>query len=526
MANTEVETYWKTSEDSSTAKFTPDLAFASIPSLNLDKAPSIDVVLLGGSCLKDIRGYAAALSSNSRIRNAVYLIDASHAVGLDEQLASVLQAKVCLSFFVDGGFRTETQNGKKVNIIREKTMHGSALVGYSLARISPDRKAQVEKTTNGKGAEGQKLEKMQQMLNSGNFKCSSIPFGRFPSFGSYCWKEIVPFVAFDIVSVVYCSLNANDPLLKKILCGVYAELVSVARETGSLEFPDPADARKVLEHLKNAAVQYNRLYSDKKYKIELREINEGLIQRSACDVPDLVHAFTHGGETYAEICMEQLLELASKHSLSLPYLESLFCSFKRIQKLRQDKIFDWIGRKSLKEVPQPQLWRQRAPYSHMDPVARPQTSFAPANYQFREMMKTNPASAGLISIHPRFHSEEFGYVGSDGGQRSGTPSVRQAKSSLYRKASSSSYESNEDIAKSQKSLFDHANVCNLLKDTTSRYGDVDTISKLEEVDVALKVKEAEAVSRVRNAGLEIGMREENLGDDTDSGNMDYSDCIE
>ena len=203
LTNDEAVFYWKTGEDSPIAKFTPDLTFATIQNLNSERVPPVDIVLLGGGSVQEVRNYARALSGISKTTGAVYLVDACYAVGLELEVCSLLQRGVCLSYFVDAGFRTEGQSGKTVHVCRESSISKPMLVGYSLAAAPPDRRRQVDEATSGKSAEGQRIDRMKQLLNSGDLKCDGIPLGRLPSLGSYCWKRIVPFVAFDIVSVVY-----------------------------------------------------------------------------------------------------------------------------------------------------------------------------------------------------------------------------------------------------------------------------------------------------------------------------------
>lgn len=465
--------HWKVN-DGALQDFYPDVYIEKLSELrdgcNGNKA---DVIIISCSTLEELTQLCMVIKQIILSPSSLVLVDCTYAVGLDDIVTNCLDGYPSFAFTLSEDVEFGSSLNCGILVCKANPADIGLTLGYSAFNKAKDTTL-LQGIIDGKGKAGVGLQQFDKgILASGIKFCNIIPPGRVPSVGSYCWKRIISFVCFSIPQIIFGEIkDLND--LWKVDKELFVESVQIARSTGALEFPERHDYGRIKNLFRSSVSDFNSLQSPR-YRVHHPTRNYPMTPDVRNDTaPRVLRDFCNGNPTFITLSLSQMISLAKNAGIEAPTLEFVFLLYKRVDELRKDRIFDWVRNKCFHENNRPSSAYTRGGiyYSgmgHMAMVSGPTVS--PSN------MVMAARSAGLVSIHPRFHSEEkFG-----SGRSSNHGSVRQVKESLYRKSSVSSFESYEDIAKSQMNLFEHANVKNMMEDTTSRYGDVDTLPRLKKI---------------------------------------------
>ncbi|KAG7835184.1 hypothetical protein KL943_002499 [Ogataea angusta] len=480
--------------------FTPTGWAKDLAGLNLESLKPLDFVLLGANSHENI------IDTTTQIKSLVgpqtiILVESRYCLGLEEAVKKVLPKSKVLGMICDADVRViKTQSGYQYC---HKNHSAAAVIGSSITE-DPN----TVRLLKGEGDLGAKLTQLTEMLKKTEvYPCYLIPKGINPTFNSYGWKRIIPFISLEVMSLVYSKLSTLDPIQFGILKGVFSDLLTLGRKYGAPDLPDPSDSSKTKSLLDVMIRDFNQSYPSSAIKTpNSSNYTDGVSKDPMLDLATCVHNFNYGHETCVNLSLKQTLGLATKHDLKMPYVEMLFSFFAEIQKLKEQNIFDWANRRTLAvresngfgvAPPQQQVQYQQYPMQTGPVPMSPnpagmqngsgQMPTMPGMPQFMPQMMyaqqyagyamvAGPASfgganPGLVPIHPRFRPDSSGNT-------SGQHTVSAIKNSMYRKSSTSTIQSGEELSRSQRSVIEHANVKNMFSNTTSRYGDVDSFSRV------------------------------------------------
>ncbi|QPG74961.1 hypothetical protein FOA43_002300 [Brettanomyces nanus] len=454
--------HWKSISTGIEEKYHPDIYADNVKTLGISS--KVDFVIIGAYEMTKLKVFSREVAeSEFCTSDTIFLVDCTIAAGLEEEI----NIANCFATYFD----LSTKEVKRGSTVILQYENGTTVaIGSSFLKKELNQQENIlKRIIEGEGVLGANLKKLKELLKLQYIQTVHlIPPDRTPSVGSYCWKQVIPLINFQVLWIIYSSID------DKILNGVFKELVTIARSVGALEFPKPTDEGKMILQLQSMVEKYNKK-TNSKYQMmniqgsQLCNTTTDLYAEGNQEIPDAIYNFENGNGTMIRFVLSHLLFLSSKHKVKTPYLECIQSFYLKIERLKAESSFNWIRKKST-------IVPVISAHPLQSSCQYPQT----ANNTMIGRQGWNQASAGLVSIHPRFHNDDLNSSGSSiGGKSNNTPSVQQVKNSLYGKTSASSFESYEDIARNQKSLFESANVKNLMHDTTSRYGEVDTLSQIE-----------------------------------------------
>ncbi|KAH3665598.1 hypothetical protein OGAPHI_003786 [Ogataea philodendri] len=476
---------WKSSKYGDIS-YEPSGTAKDLSGLNLDAIRPLDLVILGEDTQE------ALIDTTTQIRSLVgpqtiILVESKYCLGLEEVIKSTLPKSKTLAVLCDADVRVvKNVSGSHYY---HKNHNVTTVVGST---INPDQA--TTQLLKGEGEIGQKLNQITETLKKSEvYPCYLIPKGINPTFNSFAWKRIIPFISLEVMSLVYPKLTTLDTTQFSTLKGVFTDLVTLGRKYGAPDLPDPADASKCKNLLDIMIRDFNQAHPKSAIKTaNFSDSIDSVSKDPAMDLATCVYNFNLGYANNIQFALKQTLSLATKSNLKLTYVETLYSFYVEIQKLKDQNIFDWANRRSLgvsesggqgyAAVPSAQYpqYPAQAPMMPGMPPYMPQMMYA-QQYTGYAMVAGPVPGAGvpsfnglgpsLLPIHPRFRPDSSGSL-------SQQQTVSAIKNSMYRKSSTSTIQSGEELSKSQKSIIEHANVKNMFSNTTSRYGDVDSFTRL------------------------------------------------
>ncbi|ODV84220.1 hypothetical protein CANARDRAFT_69123 [[Candida] arabinofermentans NRRL YB-2248] len=449
----------------------------------------------------------------------IILVNSQYSTGLEDTFSGFFPKSCVFGIICDADVRVVTAKG--VNSYYHRGLNVTTVVGSTL-----DNNNSVSKALQESSLVNSKLNGFLEALKSSEvYPCYVIPKGVNPTLRSQSWKRITSFISLEVLLVVYGTLDLTNKLSLAIGMGALSDILAVGRADGVLGLPSDKDFNLQKSLYDTMVKEHNQKYPCSFIKTAANPQSTVSSKDKAKDISTCVHNFDKGYEDHIAISLKRVISLAERYGLKLSYIECIYSFFIQIEKIQKDKQYDWLKQESIKtnnqhwqptpstsrtnfSQEQPPFQQQQLPFypvqnypsqqmqqqQYQAPIdsrqqilltgqpiyysqnaiysAPPRAQMAPINYNYNDKY----VSTNLISIHPRFHDSSSG---------SSTPSVQSSsqvihpmKSSIYRKTSTSTIQSGDSLTKSQQSMYEYANVNNILDDTTSRFGEVDTVEAM------------------------------------------------
>ncbi|GAV30484.1 hypothetical protein PMKS-003998 [Pichia membranifaciens] len=255
--------------------------------------------------------------------------------------------------------------------------------------------------------------------------------------------------------------------------------------------------------------QFNLLHSQ--YKVVASNADRSFSENGILDSPLCIYNFLNNFDTYIPLCLTQILETAKQMQIETPYIECINSFYLEIEKVRAQKVYNWVKRESYspeKIQPSPRkqlvingnnssntLFSQQndtaksgnatpitplsnsvsslppgyviyAPPEGMMAPNGKQNMYYPAPPQNGGFFNSNSTQKPLIQ-HPRFKNVPKEEVN---GKKI---SYHQIKELIYPRTKGSTSPNNLTVA--HKHIYQYANVNNTFESVNNRYGWADSL---------------------------------------------------
>ena len=335
----ESNVYWSSQKYTET-EYKPHSIYDNVRDLTSIK-DQIDFVFMSGNTLEELLEYSTMIKDIVD-ENTIIFVDSTNCSKLEDFVNEKFPNNVLLSItsevFVKI-LRYDTRNvyshlGSKV----------TTTIGSTMSNPSPI----VIDTLKGSNLQGKKLNDLTNILQTnGVFPCSIIQNGVRPSINSLLWKQTLTFIPFELLSLLYGELDLNNSVQNSLIRKSFEDILKLANLDCKEEFTDIANRSKCEQLFDQLLKQFNQSYSS--YKIKSLN-NNFFSDESISDIPLHIYNFENNFEDFIPICLDQLLKSALQINVDIPYIECIYSFYLEIEKIRKQKIFNWIKKTSYEPI--------------------------------------------------------------------------------------------------------------------------------------------------------------------------------
>lgn len=482
--------HWK-SDKFKSKSYRPLQTFSNENFMNVSE--SIDIVLLSANDHQMLRKYTMGLKSIIN-KDTIILIDSTFALVLEDLILKFIPNVAALSIISDvdvqilpiGTTLTYHQRGEKV----------STSVGFT----SAVKNQLINSTLKENGSTGGKLKSfMESLRTTGVSPLNLFTIGKKPSINSLCWKSVLSFTTFEVLSLIYGPLNIANSIHSSIIKGIFMEVLGIAYKTCDQEFPNPDDSSKSDAYFKQLITNFNQKHSSYQIKGE-PGVKMGYLENQLIS-PFCIQAFKNGFNTYVDLNLKQIINMGKSLKIDCPRTECIYSFYHLIKPLHNDKKFDWVTKEyyterklldlpkleMITQLPQQQLQQNlqtnsiNSSYvSLQNGSSQPQMMISQdilaQIYSHSSLASKKPtveANAGKIVSgtglnHPRFsqlptnlpNGKSVGY--------------KQIKSAIYKNTKGTT--DAENFGRAHEFIYQYGNLNNTFETVNNRYGGVDSLS--------------------------------------------------
>lgn len=466
----------------------------------------IDFVLLAANNIEKLVQSAKSIAKIID-HNTIILLDSSYANGLEDKLSAIFPDNLVLSLCSDVLITVVVYDRRTVfNHIGNKvaTIIGSGSLGPNKMKLE---------ALSGSNQLGKTLNNLIQiLLSQGVFPCNIIQNGVKPTIKSYIWKNILSFVTFGVLSLIYGELKTDNKIHNLMMKKVFNDILKLACENCKDEFPQLKDKNKCKQLFDQIMKQFNQTHSQ--YQILFSEENKSYVDEDeSLQYPVCISNFLKHYDTYIPLCLHQLLNTAKENKEEVPYIECIDSFYSEIDKINGQKLYNWIKREAYQvekplRLPEVNCSSNTLASDTFD-VAKngSSTPLTPmsnsVHYQqqipegmvmipkgdLENLFKNSPinynANYGqkVVLPHPRFKNIPKKEV--DGKK---IP-YNQIKELLYQNTKGSTIPG--DLTQAHKHIYQHANLNNIFESVNNRYGWADSLDAFK-VSSGIKEKHEES----------------------------------
>lgn len=493
---------------------------------------SIDIVLLCANDHTTLESYTIGLKPIIN-KETIILIDSTYASLLEDLILKSIPNVAVLSIISEVDVQIlPTQTGFTYNHIGDKV---ATTVGFT----SSVQNQLVENTLKGNGTTGGKLTSMMESLRTfGVYPSNVVTIGQRPSITCLCWKSILSFTTFEVLSLIYGRLSTNDSIHTPIIKGIFKEVLKVAYETCGKEIPDPNDPAKLNAFFKQLVTDFNQKHSN--YQIKGETGIKTPHNDNALDSPFCLHAFKNKSTTYVDLNLKQIINLGKSLKIDCPRLECIYSFYNLVQSLNDAKNFDWVSKeyyierqflnppnqqKPLQRNSQETAWQYNQQKSNNSSYVSLQTGHSqPQMIISQDMLTQFYSNASLI---PKKQTIEI----NDGKIVSGTglnhprfselpTNLPNGKSVGYKQVKNAIYKSTKgttdahNFGRAHEFIYQYGNLNNTFEVVNNRYGGVDSLSYFKESKLPGKIENL-LKDEVQKSGGTVNQDIEDDNDDQD-----------
>lgn len=379
--------YWK-SDKYNAGEYKPIANYNHHSELNAYKK-KVDVILLSANSISELNDISQGLKPILE-EDTLILVDSCFANNIDCLLNETFPNNVTLSIISEVIVKIIKYDTR--NVFNHLGNRVTTRIGTTLSNAP---KHIVESLT-GTNAAGRKLIELTQILQSnGVYPCPILQPSVRPTINSFIWKQILIFVSFGILSVVYGELSLKSPSRGIIIKKVFHDLLNIASISCENEFPKTEEADKCEKLFLELLDQYNQLHTH--YKIESSKGERPYASDELLDAPLCIYNFSNNFNTHIPLCLEQLLKTSKKLNTETPFIECINSFYLEIEKINEQKVFDWIKKASYRperplSLPKPKVVHtslgynnnsfSSLPLSGTETPPTPSSNTVPTGYSF------------------------------------------------------------------------------------------------------------------------------------------------
>lgn len=303
---------------------------------------TLDFVLLGADSVAKLNEIAEVLVGVIS-KKTIILIDSSYTVHIETLMYQKFPGNLILSVVSDVRVQVLQNESKYVYAHLGDTVQ--TMIGTTSDTVS----AETADSLKGINISGKKLAKLVLLLQAnGVVPCTIIKWGTVPPINSFIWKQILPFVSFSVLSLIYGKLNMEDGIYCNIIKNSFKEVLSLAFSDCKNEFPNINEIQEGEFLFNKMQTQFNMLHPNYKVASSLEPYSS--FEEEVFEVPLCIYNFTKGFPTYIPLCIEQILEFAIKKKITIPYLECILSFYYKIELVRDQQLYNWISGSDYKPI--------------------------------------------------------------------------------------------------------------------------------------------------------------------------------
>ncbi|GMG56168.1 unnamed protein product [Ambrosiozyma monospora] len=335
-------------------------------------------------------------------------VDSTTCVGLEEVLSTFLPGVSIFAIVCDAEIRLCKESDSADQFYFHRGKKSTILIGSS----HRNNNVLVNTALSGQGRFGKILSTISEQLKSSHVhNCTLIPPNIHPTVNEYAWKKIIPFICFEVLSIVYPKVSLEDELSASIVKGAFSDILKLAKLTGAMgpDFPDGNSKKSQLDRVFTQNIrQHNEKFPYNYIKTSSRNNNSPMLDDAVYKTESSVcyYNFMEGARTHISLSLHQLLSVSSKHKVSLPYIESLTMMYDRIESLRNENILNCITKESLLPPQSPPPIQLPPPIPMQAPPLMPMTGVSSRQMPMQQGTQTPPINGQggiLVSVGPPTH---------------------------------------------------------------------------------------------------------------------------
>jgi hypothetical protein len=324
--------YWE-SKKYGNSKYKPIASYKQHSQLK-DCKNKMDFIFLNVNSLGKLMDIINSLR-NVLNNDTILLIDSNYANNIDSLLLDEFPNNLVLSIVSEVLVKVVkydtryifTHIGTKVN-----TMIGTTILN------TPEH---IIKSLNGSNLSGRNLNNLTQALQlNGVNPCTIFQHGVKPTISSFIWKQSMSFISFDVLSLIYGELSLKNSVQESIIKKSFYDILKLAYINCEDEFPNIKEISKCDELFFYLLNQFNNLHSN--YKIQFSNEVKQYTNDEILDIPLCIYNFYHQFNTSIPLCFEHILEKSKALKVECPYIECIYSFYLEIERVNEQKIFDWI----------------------------------------------------------------------------------------------------------------------------------------------------------------------------------------
>lgn len=326
-----------TSQKFSDIEYKPLSTFREASALTQCKH-QIDFVLISSDNMEKLMASSKYLQ-HIITNDTIILVDSTYASGLDDALEEWFPNNLVLS--------VTSEVLVKVTVYDKKNVfnHVGSKVATMIGSTSSNAQSNLLDCLSGSSDLGKKLNQFSQiLLANGVFPCNIIQNGMKPTIKSYIWKQIISFVSFGILSLIYGELKTDNSSHQLMMRRCFKEVLELACSGCKTEFPSINDERGCNQLFDQMVEQFNLLHS--RYKIMASHTDSSVSDSVLLESPLCIYNFLNNFDTYIPLCLTQILQTANKAQINTPYIQCINSFYLEIDKIRIQKVYNWVKKES------------------------------------------------------------------------------------------------------------------------------------------------------------------------------------
>lgn len=484
------QVHWRSKKFSSTS-YQPHCVYSKENFTAL--GDTIDLVLLCAENHSVMESYVMGLKSIIN-KDTIVLIDSSFALELETLVLKFIPEAVVLSIISEVDIQ--------ILLIETKFTyeHIGEKVATTVGFTSSAKNNVIENTLKGNGASGAMLMSITEALKSGGvYPINVVMVGQRPSMNCFCWKSILSFVSFEVLSLIYGPLSGNNAIHSSIMSGVFKEIHEIAYKTCRQEVTNPKDTSKSNAFFKQLVTDFNQKHSN--YQIGGEPGRNTGYTDSVLEDPFCIQTFKNEFCTYADLSLKQIINMGRDLNIECPMVECIYSFYQLISPLQREKKFDWLNKESYKgrkllDPPKPKeppqfekiLQNQQTSSVNSSLVSLPSTQ--PQMVISQEMLSQLYSTSSLLSKKPFVEVNEGKIVSGTGLNHprfselpQNLPNGRlvgykQIKNAIYKSTKGTT--DAQHFGRAHEFLYQYGNLNNTFEAVNNRYGGVDSLSYFKE----------------------------------------------
>lgn len=298
----------------------------------------IDFVLLSSDNLEKLTASSKSIQ-DIITEDTIILVDSTYASDLEDSLGEWFPNNSVLSVV--------SEVIVKVTIYDDRNVfdHVGNKVATMIGSTASNVKDSTLKCLSGTSDSGKKMNELTQiLLGNGVSPCHIIQTGMKPTIKSYIWKQIISFVTFSILSLIYGELKIYNPTHQLMMKRCFHDILALACNSCESEFPNINDKGKCDQLFNQMVEQFNLLHS--RYKVLVSNADISFSDNEILDSPLCIYNFLNNFDTYIPLCLTQILKIAKQMQIETPYIECINSFYLEIEKVGAQKIYNWVKRES------------------------------------------------------------------------------------------------------------------------------------------------------------------------------------